>query len=259
MTVNDRDVNDVMVSIVVPVFNVAKYLEAGLESIARQKFDHPYEVILIDDCSTDGSLDICRNFAQRSHASNFRVIKNSENRGVSVARNRGLDEARGRYFMFVDPDDLLPSNALSALYDAAEKHNAEIVKGNNTIFNDSTEIEARYNVKQTFLLNKEQILTTFYEHDKVRGHPWGKLFRRDSLGAYRFPIGVRMAQDLFYCCEVFSQSHSLVLLNQNVYRYRNRETSSTGRKFESGSYLDWLDSVEGIAQFASSSNHLTCT
>lgn len=256
MTVNDKGESDVMVSIVVPVFNVADYVEDGLESIARQEFEHPYEVIIIDDCSTDGSLGICQNFAQRNHAFSFRIIENSENLGVSAARNRGLNEARGRYFMFVDPDDLLPPNAMSTLYDTAEKYNAEIVKGNNTIFNDSTESEARYNLNQTQIVTGDQILTTFYEHDKVRGHPWGKLFRRDLLGACRFPLGVRMAQDLFYCCEVFSQAKSLVLLDRNIYRYRNRESGSTGRKFESGSYLDWLNSVESTAKFAKNSAHL---
>ncbi len=245
-----------MVSIVVPVFNVAEYVEACLNSIAMQEFEHSYEAIIIDDCSTDESLVICQKFANRNHTGSIRVIGNSENLGVSAARNRGLDEARGRYFMFVDPDDLLPPNAISALYDTAEKYNAEIVKGNNTIFNDSTESGVRYNVKQTQVVTGDQILTTFYEHDKLRGHPWGKLFRRDLLGAYRFPLGVRMAQDLFYCCEVFSGAKSLVLLKQNVYRYRNRESGSTGRKFESGSYLDWLGSVESTASFANNSAHL---
>lgn len=244
------------ISIIVPIYNVAAYIEEGLESIANQDFEHCYEVILIDDSSTDSSVDICRQFLQQHRLANLKLIENKENQGVSATRNRGLDEVGGRYFMFLDPDDILPSNALSLLYGAAKQFNAAIVKGNNTIFNDASESAAPYNVKQTCMPGKDQILTTFYEHDKVRGHPWGKLFLREQLGSYRFPVGVRMAQDLFYCSEVFSHAESLVLLNQDVYRYRKRASGSTGSKYESGSYLDWLESVEKTSQFATSPGHL---
>jgi glycosyltransferase involved in cell wall biosynthesis len=255
MTSDNQPGCELILTIIVPVFNVAPYLEQGLASIASQEFEHACEVLLIDDCSTDSSLEICRNFVEENQESGFRILQNPTNQGVSVTRNRGLDEARGRYFMFFDPDDLLPQNALSTLTRAAEEFSVDIVKGNNTIFDESTETAARYNVRQTCSVDRDQILTTFYEHDKVRGHPWGKLFRRSRLGSFRFPVGVRMAQDLFYCSEVFSQAASLVLLNRNVYRYRNRDSGSTGSKFKSGSYIDWLDSVENTGQFASSDKH----
>ena len=246
--------NEVMISIVVPVFNVALYVKESLESIASQDFSFPYEVILVDDCSTDASLEICRQFIEKNHATHFTILENLKNQGVSATRNRGLDEATGRYFMFVDSDDLLPSNALSTLYDAAEKYDVEIVKGNNSIFGQSGESAAAYNVGQRSLIKGAQILTTFYEHEKVRGHPWGKLFRRARLGGYRFPVGVRMGEDLFYCSELFSQASSLILLDRNVYRYRQRGSGSSGSKFESGSYIDWLAAVEKSGQFASDAN-----
>jgi len=249
MTSDNQSNSELMLSIIVPVYNVAAFIEQGLESVTGQDFDHAYEVILIDDCSTDSSLEICRNFVKGDKGSAFKLLENSTNQGVSITRNRGLDEAHGRYFMFLDPDDLLPPNALSTLFSAAEKFSVDIVKGNNTIFDESSETAARYNVSQMSTIDKDQILTTFYEHDRLRGHPWGKLFRRSQLGNYRFPVGVRMAQDLFYCSDVFAHAKSLLLLDSNVYRYRNRESGSTGRKFTSGSYLDWLDSVEKTAQF----------
>ena len=255
MTLQSDPDPQLTLSIIVPVFNVAPYVEDCLKSITAQDFGPSYEVILINDCSTDASLDICRRFVESHHLSNFKILDNIENQGVSITRNRGLDAARGRYFMFIDPDDMLPAGALSALYEAAEKHQADIVKGNNSIFDDHGETEAAYNVDHTSLTEGDQILTTFYEHGKVRGHPWGKLFRQSRLGSYRFPVGVRMAQDLFYCTEVFAKATSLVLLNKEVYRYRNRDSGSTGSKFKSGSYLDWLDSVERTGEFASSAQH----
>ena len=242
--------SETMISIVIPVFNVADYLEECLRSIETQEFEHRWEGILIDDCSTDSSADICRRFIEKHPSADFRLIENPTNCGVSATRNRGLDEARGRYFMFIDPDDCLAPGALAALYEAAERFSAAIVKGNNTIFDERQERAARYDAKQQSLIRGEQVLTTLFQHDRVRGHPWGKLFRRDVLGHCRFPLGVRMAQDLFYCSEVFSQADSLLLITQCVYRYRNRDTGSTGSKFRSGSYMDWLDSVQNTSRFA---------
>lgn len=238
------------VSVIVPVYNVAAYVEACLESIREQIFDAPFEVIVIDDCSTDDSHAVCERFVAR-YPERFALLRNSENQGVSVTRNRGLDEARGEYFMFVDPDDLLPREALARLFSAAEESRCSIVKGNNTIFDDRSERDANYNVRRRQQLQADAVLTTLFRHESVRGHPWGRLFRSDRLGHLRFPTGVRMAQDLFYNCSVFAESDSLLLLDQTVYRYRHRETGSTGRKYISGAYLEWLDSVERAGQFAS--------
>ena len=251
MPASETSLPAVDISIIVPVFNVAEFVASCLDSIRLQSFDREFEVILIDDCSTDESGEICRRYCQQNPG--FVFLQNPENRGVSAARNRGLDTARGRYFMFVDPDDLLPLDALALLHQAAESTSSDIVKGNNTIFDSSSEKAARYDVPRPRQVRGDRVLTTLFEHRFVRGHPWGKLFRRDRLGEFRFPPGIRMAQDLFYCSEVFARADSLYLLDRNVYRYRNRETGSTGRKFKSGSYLDWLGSVENIGVFAKTS------
>ena len=251
MTTGPDNKTEVMLSIIVPVFNVEPFLREGLDSILEQKFAEPYETILVDDCSTDGSLEICREFTSR-YPDNFRLLESPANAGVSVARNLGLEQAAGRYLMFVDPDDALPQGAMQSLYAAATQNDADIVKGNNTIFNEHGEHNARYNVSSESMITGDDVLTTLYEHARVRGHPWGKLFNRKRLGKARFPVGVRMAQDLYYCGEVFGTARSLLLIDKPVYRYRNRDTGSTGRKYETGAYLHWLDSVEKIGSFAQS-------
>ncbi|MDH3760539.1 MAG: glycosyltransferase [Gammaproteobacteria bacterium] len=244
-----------VISVIVPMYKVANYVQECLDSIADQDFEETCEIIVVNDCSPDDSGKICRNWIS-THSTTVKYIENERNMGVSSSRNRGLEAAEGEYFMFVDPDDVLPRHAMSALYQAAESFNVDIVKGNNTIFTRTSETEARYNVGSSKLVENDAILTTLYEHDRVRGHPWGKLFRREQLGCFRFPVGVRMAQDLFYCSEVFANARSLLLLDKNVYRYRKHDSGSTGRKFESGSYIDWLEAVEATAQFARNRSHL---
>ena len=249
MTGDDRNTSDLMVSIIVPVFNVASYIEQGLHSMLQQDFAPGYEIILIDDASTDASLKVCRRFANK-HPDKIVLIESAENAGVSVARNRGLDHARGKYVMFVDPDDLLPTTALSDLFDAAEQYQADIVKGNLTLFDEKSQRPAPDHVRRTRMVANDDVLTALYEHSAVRGHVGGKMFRRDKLGAIRLTVGVRMAQDLLYFSEMFAAADSLVLLDREVYRYRKHQTGSTGRKYEKGSYIDWLEAVESSGKFA---------
>ena len=113
------------ISIIVPIYNVADYIEECLESIEQQSFALPFQTILIDDCSTDDSLKVCQEFAHRS-PEKFRLLQNDNNRGVSATRNYGLEVITGKYFMFVDPDDLLPSEALALLHEAAESSGCSI-------------------------------------------------------------------------------------------------------------------------------------
>jgi glycosyltransferase involved in cell wall biosynthesis len=244
-------IGSLRISLIVPVYNVAEYLHECLQSIIDQSFEFTIEALLVEDCSTDQSLQICKEYAEK-HSDLFKLIANAENQGVSATRNVGLDNARGDYFMFVDPDDVLPGGTLQSLYTAATQNDVDIVKGNNTIFTEHNEQNARYNVSAEIMVTGDDVLTTLYDHSRVRGHPWGKLFNRDRLGEVRFPVGVRMAQDLYYCGEVFSSARSLLLIDKPVYRYRNRDTGSTGRKYETGAYLHWLTSVEKIGSFAKS-------
>ena len=238
-----------VLSVIVPVFNVAEYIDEGLASINNQDFDHAYEVILIDDCSTDNSIEACRRFTAQ-YPDKFVLLESEQNAGVSVARNRGLERARGRYLVFVDPDDLLPAAALSRMFAAAESYGADVVKGNLILFDENGRRPAPDQVHSTSLITGENVLTALLEHERVRGHIGGKMYRRDKFGALRFPIGVRMAQDLLFFSELFAAAQSLVLLNEEVYFYRKHQTGSTGRKYQKGSYVDWLGAVEKSGKFA---------
>ena len=239
------------ISLILPVYNVARYLPECLESIVAQDFSGRIEALLIDDASTDGSVEACRRFAS-ARPELFRLIECPRNGGVSVARNLGLERARGRYLAFVDPDDVLPVAALSKLHAAAEKHAADIVKGNLVLFDEAGERPAPDRVRSTTAIAGEAVLTTLFEHARIRGHIGGKLLRRESCADIRFPVGVRMAQDLLYFSEVFARADSLLLIDEIVYRYRKHAAGSTGGKYLRGSYLDWLEAVERAGDFARS-------
>ena len=237
------------ISIIVPVYNVEDFLADALNSILQQIFSQPVEILLVDDCSTDNSKQICNDFVL-AHPDKIKLFCHSENSGISVARNTGLAAVAGTYFTFVDPDDLLPPNALQNLYDAAVLYNADIVKGNHLIFDEHNCHPANTNVSRTTLLEGDAILTAFFAHQKVRGFTWGKLFKSDRLVTITNKPGVKMKQDTLYCAELFSLAQKLVLIDQDIYQYRLRNTGITAQKFRTGNYLWWLYAIENAGHFA---------
>lgn len=118
------DVNNRLISIIVPVYNVALYLEDCLDSILKQSFKD-YEVICVNDASTDNSGEILQEYAKRH--SQIKVITHSKNRGLSAARNTGIANAKGKYIWFVDSDDMIMPNALTELYQVAENGQVDII------------------------------------------------------------------------------------------------------------------------------------
>lgn len=244
------------ISIIVPVYNVEDFLAAALRSIVAQVFIHPFEIILVDDCSTDSSKSICEDFARR-HPEKIKLYCHSENQGISVARNTGLAALSGTYFTFVDPDDLLPSHALQTLYDAAIAYNADIVKGNHLIFDDAGYRPAKSNTTQVEIYQDDEILSAFFAHKKVNGFTWGKLFLSETFAHIPNRPGVKMKQDTLYCAELFSLARKLVVIDKNIYHYRLRNTGITAQKFHTENYLWWLYSIEHAGHFGRTPNHQT--
>lgn len=234
-------------SVIVPIYKVESYIRECLESLSLQQFNGNYQVLLIDDASPDASGEICAEYAARD--SRFEYIRHESNLGSSEARNTGLSRVRGRYFTFVDPDDILPHDALQILYDVAGENNADIAKGNNTILRRNEQVPANYNVKRLRVYESEMALEAFFQHDVVRGHPWGKIFRTERFSDLRFTPGVLMAQDLLYCSAAFARARRFVAYPQTVYIYRLHGEGSTGRKYETGAYLSWLNAVQAAGDF----------
>ncbi|MDF3012081.1 MAG: glycosyltransferase family 2 protein [Cellvibrio sp.] len=244
------------ISVIVPVYNVQDYLAECLDSLAQQEFCESFEIILIDDCSTDSSKKLCEEFVV-THPTIAKLICHSHNQGLSVVRNTGIAAATGDYFTFVDSDDVIPRNALQDLYDAAIRYQADIVKGNNLIFDEKGARPANYNVNKIKIYENDNILSVFLQHREIRGHTWGKLFRRTAFLHIKNTPGVMMAQDALYCAEIFSCAKKLVIINNTVYHYRLRRSGATGRKFQTGAYLWWLYSIENCGKFVTTQHQKT--
>ncbi len=242
--------SNIDISVILPVFNVEQYLADCLDSLLTQRGAVRLEIILVDDASTDAGGELCAAYAAREPGVHYHRL--AENAGVSVARNTGLELACGRYVAFVDPDDRVPANAFAELLRYAEQSGADVVKGNNDICSAKGSHPAGYNTDRVRALQGEQILEALFMHRYIRGHPWGKLFRRDVIGELRFPANVRMAQDLQFIAGVLARAQSLLLVPVCVYEYQLRGDGSTGSKYRKGGYLHWLDSIEALGRHVSS-------
>ena len=140
------------ISIVIPVYNTADYLEVCLTSIIQQSLQE-LEVICVDDCSTDSSWDILQKFAQQDRR--FKVVKMEKNSGSGLARNKGIELAEGKYVAFCDSDDAYPKRALETLYEHAELCQADLAAGNLLPYDNSL----------THLLPIQNLLLAMHIHE----------------------------------------------------------------------------------------------
>ena len=215
-------------SLIVPIYNVAEYLSATLDSIARQTLSH-FEVILVDDGSTDGSREIAENFCQQQP--HWHLIT-QEQQGVSVARNVGTLQASGNFVAYLDGDDWLCPQTLETLMSAAQKHEADMVQCgfyyaySNRLLYDNRR-QSPQDAPQS--LNTEMALAALCQpHPVLNNFLWAKVVRRDIALACPNPPG-RVAQDAFVMHEMVARCSKVVCMSQPLWFYRQRNTGLSGR------------------------------
>ena len=217
-----------MISVIIPVFDVASHLEECLRAIVAQTFSD-WECILIDDGSTDTSGDICDKWA----GSEVRITAiHQQNAGVSAARNRGLDVARGEYIAFVDSDDTIAPSYLSALYGAMDSSDADLAVCGLEIRNgDGSTIHRIPRSNAVFPLDRAH-LSDFLEleRDMLLYGPVVKLYRRRNIEDrhLRFDEKRNYGEDLLFNLSYLAHCQSIAMIPEVLYQYVKRdETLST--------------------------------
>ena len=228
-----------LLSFVIPVYNVEKYLEQCLSSILQQ-CDDRCEVVMIDDGSKDGSPEICDRFCQQY--TNAKVV-HIPNGGNSAARNMGVDLAEGKYICFVDSDDYINSEAVSKILAWMERHEADICFLEATkVFPDGTLVPLGEGMVGEQLRGKtrEQALAFMATASKYPGGPWAKLIRREFLieNNIRFPADRRLCEDLFYTLDIYLAAQSFDALDFPYYYYRQNVAGSITSTITPRYYFD---------------------
>lgn len=221
-----------LISIIVPVYKVEKYLDRCVESIVGQTYTN-LEIILVDDGSPDQCPAMCDAWARRD--GRIRVIHKA-NGGLSDARNAGVAAANGRYIGFVDSDDWIDSDFYEVLRNALMINRAQISAANVIMeFEDHSE-GSKDNTQTVF--NSQDAIATIMHGDGFRATAWNKLYEKELISQFPFPTG-KYHEDEFVCFRVLDKAERMVLCRQTAYHYRQRQGGIMGSV--SAKHLDALD------------------
>ncbi len=219
--------SDIKVSIVIPIYNVEKYLRQCLDSVCGQTLKE-IEVIAVNDGSTDGSVQILKEYEERYP--DILHVYHIENQGVSHARNFGVTKAAGEYILFVDSDDFVAtSTACELLYNKAVEGGDDIVLCKYYDVREKT-------LTKKLIRTKSKSYNISYESDfnvhenkfeliHISPFPWDKLYKRELIAKYPFPQGLRF-EDLAIMYPVICDAQRIGVIKKRLYNYRRASTTS---------------------------------
>lgn len=233
-----------LISIIIPVYNVKGYLEKCLRSVCEQTYKN-LEIIVVDDGSTDGSGQLCDQFARTD--SRIKVF-HQENAGQSSARNNGLSVAQGEYIGFVDSDDWIDSDMYEFLHHLLIANDADIAVCAHYI-ERATETKARYSSGMFTSFSSDEAIRALLVDKKIRNYVWDKLYRRDLFSEIRFPEN-QIFEDMAVSYRIFIQANKVVMQDSPKYHYLKRGGSTTlGKGYDPEKEHLWLLRIYEQVQF----------
>ena len=215
-----------LVSIIVPVYNVAPYLVEALDSVVNQSYVN-LEIILIDDGSTDGSGDICDRYARKDQR--IRVI-HQKNRGLSAARNAGLDMMNGDAVAFLDSDDAYHPEFISSMTDAMIRGKADLVVCGFSVHHTVGEMTANNQTENVSRIrqgvyDRKGALRAYVE-GTINSVAWNKLYKKELWDGIRYPNG-HVYEDVDTTYKIVNACNTVWVLDKPLYMYRKRKGSIT--------------------------------
>lgn len=207
------------ISIIVPVYKVEPYIHKCIDSILNQTFKD-FELILIDDGSPDNCGKICDEYALKD---NRVLVIHKENGGLSSARNRGIDIAKGEYIGFVDSDDWIEPDMYEILYDICKLNDCDMANCSSTIyFPNKTVVNGGHSL---IIHNKEEAMKTMLEGKLYDEVAWTKLIKKELLSNIRFKEGI-IYEDTDFTYRVIDKANKIGCIGKAKYNYMKREGST---------------------------------
>ncbi|MFI3297916.1 MAG: glycosyltransferase family 2 protein [bacterium] len=206
-----------MISIIVPIYNVEDYLKRCIDSLVNQTYIE-FEIILVDDGSTDRSPQICDQY--KVIDSRIKVL-HIPNGGVANARKCGVEKSNGEFIIFVDPDDWLPQNSLETLISALRK-DVDIVMGSFVYKSDKTDLNRFYLPTE---MSREEFVIALLTNN-IEAFPWRNLYRRNLFNIDSFP-SIKRRQDLLMNIKISQRINKVITIDKIVYCYFQRDSSTS--------------------------------
>lgn len=233
-----------LVSILVPIYNVEKFIRRCVESLMDQSYKN-IEYIFVNDNTPDNSIDILKEVINKHpERTNWRIINHSENKGLAASRNTGIENAKGEWITFVDSDDFLDKNAIEYLITNAIDNNSEIAIGEFSIIT-SKEIYKYNRPKQEY--EKLDYIQTLLRWNEIDLTLWGKIFKRDLFikNNIKSHNGYNFGEDFAVTPRLCYYANKITFVNKVVYYYENSNYGSYCKQISMAS----IDSLIFIASF----------
>ena len=218
-----------LISVIIPIYNVERYLPQCLDSVINQDYRN-LEIILIDDASPDKSAEICEAYALKDNR--VKVIRKERNGGQSESRNMGLEIAHGELISFIDSDDFIDVHYYTTMVQELLNNSLQVIECSvNGIYNDKVVKPA---VKGLTVLTGNDALSLYLKNQKVnfpRTAVWNKLYRKEIVESLRFPVG-KIHEEYVFTVTAFFRCSKYGLLQNPLYNHRyNNPFSTTNAKF----------------------------
>ena len=243
-----------LISIIIPVYNAEKYLRECIDGILGQSYKN-YELLLVNDGSTDGSATICDEYAKEN--SQIKVF-HRENSGPSVTRNFGVDMAEGEYIVFIDADDVIDDNYLFALHDNLSRYGVDLVLCDyERFYKDDLEQKVHYGISRysVAIAKSREELAKVYQNSSTNLFGisvWAKLYKSEIIKKHhiRFPEDISFEEDCCFNVQYFEYVNTAAFTRETVYHYRQIE-KSLSKLYQTSTFRDLINGYNKRKEFVS--------
>ena len=226
-----------LISVIVPIYNVERYLRRCVESILNQSYKN-LEIILVDDGSLDNCPRLCDEYKMKDNR--IKVI-HKENGGLSDARNAGMEVATGKYISFIDSDDWIENSMLEDMLNRMNDDESDVVSCGVKWVKDNGDLIRKVTVDSEIILNKKESLKEIIYDGLLKQHVWNKLYKAEIIQEIPFEKG-KYHEDIFWSYLVFANVERVSIMTESFYCYVQRQESIMGEGYSS-KRLDALDAM----------------
>lgn len=227
-----------LISVIVPIYNVEKYLARCVDSIVNQTYKN-LEIILVDDGSPDRCPQMCDDYAEKD--SRIKVV-HKKNGGLSDARNAGMAVATGKYISFIDSDDYVSDDFFECLLDVMNKENSDIAECSVVKFYEDNRFDEFSDDLSVKTYDTQDAMSALIAENPFHQHVWNKLYKTELVKDIPYAVG-KLNEDEFWTYRVFGRANKVARLNKTMYYYFQRNSSIMGVGYN----IRRLDALEGKA------------
>ena len=227
-----------LISVIVPIYNVEKYLARCVDSIVNQTYKN-LEIILVDDGSPDSCPQMCDDYAEKD--SRIKVV-HKKNGGLSDARNAGMAVATGEYISFIDSDDYVSDDFFECLLDVMNKENSDIAECSVVKFYEDNRFDEFSDDLSVKTYDTQDAMSALIAENPFHQHVWNKLYKTELVKDIPYAVS-KLNEDEFWTYQVFGRANKVSKLNKTMYYYFQRNSSIMGLGYN----IRRLDALEGKA------------